>query len=121
MDQGCGRSCPSPGCGSGNADRDWASQPQHAVERMDGDVHLGRPAPVRARAQPVADDLLGSPDARLVQPDAFCQAARSCSAMPGEPLGSTHCRWRSRCVGSVSAVSLGTAEERGSTMIAAAG
>ncbi len=31
------------------------------------------------------------------------------------------CRWRSRCVGAVSAVSLGTAVDRGGTMIAAAG
>ncbi len=50
MDLGCGRSCPSPGCGSGDADGDRGSQLQHTVERMDGNVHLGRSAPVRARA-----------------------------------------------------------------------
>jgi len=48
MDRGCGRSYPSPGCSSGDADGDRASKLQHAVERMDGDVHLGRPATVRA-------------------------------------------------------------------------
>ena len=32
---------------------------------MDGDVYLGRPTPVRARAQPVADHLLEPADRRL--------------------------------------------------------
>ncbi len=50
MDRGCGRSYPSPGCASGDADGDRASKLQHTVERVDGDVHLGRPTPVRARA-----------------------------------------------------------------------
>ena len=52
MDHGCGRSCPSPGCGSGDADRDPASKVQHSIQGIDGDVHLGRATPVRARAQP---------------------------------------------------------------------
>jgi len=47
-EQMCRRSCPSPARRSGDADGDRASQVQHAVERMDGHVHLGRPAPVRA-------------------------------------------------------------------------
>ena len=34
--------------GSGDAHRDRASQLQHAVERIDADVHLGRPALVLA-------------------------------------------------------------------------
>ena len=42
IDLGCGRSCPSPGCGSGDADADRASRRQHAVEDVDGDIHLGR-------------------------------------------------------------------------------
>ncbi len=33
---------------SGDADGDRASRLQHAVERVDGNVHLGRPALVRA-------------------------------------------------------------------------
>ncbi len=36
-----GAVAPSPVWGSGDADRDRASKLQHAVERMDGDVHLG--------------------------------------------------------------------------------
>ena len=56
-DQGCGRSCPSPGFASGNTDGDRASELHHTVERVDGDVHLGRPTLVRARAQPVTDGL----------------------------------------------------------------
>ncbi len=64
-EQTCGRSCPSPGCCSSDADEDQASQFQHAVERMDGDVHLGRPTPIRARAQPVADDQLEPADGRF--------------------------------------------------------
>src|SRR4051795_2903477 len=39
-----------------------ASQVQHAIEHVDGNVHLGRPALIRMRAQPVADHLLPSAD-----------------------------------------------------------
>src|SRR4051812_3546873 len=39
---------PQPRLGSSNADIVRASELQHAVERMDGDVHLGRPTLVRA-------------------------------------------------------------------------
>ena len=52
-----------------------------------------------------------STKARRLWPDAFCQPMRPCSAM------ASMCR--SRCVGAVSAVSLGTAPERGGTMTAA--
>src|SRR4051794_38654318 len=45
--------------------------------------------------------------ARIVYLDAFCQPMRPCSPM--------HWRWRSRCVGVVAAVSLGTAVARGGT------
>jgi len=91
MDLGCGRSCPSPspspGCGSGDTDGDQASQLQHAVERMDGDVHLGRPTPVRARVQPVTDDLLERADG-CFGPSPLCVAAR---LLPGRAsvLGDT--------------------------------
>ena len=37
---------------SGGADVARASELRHAVERVDGDVHLGRPTAIRARAQP---------------------------------------------------------------------
>ena len=43
---------PQSRLGSGDADGDRASKLQHAVERVDGDVHLGRQAPVRAPAHP---------------------------------------------------------------------
>jgi hypothetical protein len=57
--------------------------------------------------------MAASARARLVYPDAFCQAMRPCSTM---------CRrWRSRRVGSPSAVPLGTAVARGGTMTAAVG
>ena len=48
IDRGCGRNNPSPCCGSGNTDGDRASKLQHAVEEMDGNVDLSRPALVRA-------------------------------------------------------------------------
>ncbi len=43
--------------------------------------------------------------ARRLYPDAFCQAIRPFSAISS--------RWRSRCVGAISAVSLGTAVDGG--------
>ncbi len=49
-DRVCGRGYPSPARRSGDADGVRASEPQHTVERMDGDVHLGRPTLVAARA-----------------------------------------------------------------------
>src|SRR3954466_1919064 len=59
------------------------------------------PSPITCFHLPVA----ASARARLVYPDAFCQAMRPCSAM---------CRrWRSRRVGSPSGVPLGTAGGRG--------
>ena len=61
---------PQPRLGSSNADIARASELQHAVERMDGDVHLGRPTLVRVRAQPVADHLFPPPDGGL-GPSAF--------------------------------------------------
>ena len=41
------------------------SQFQHAVEDMDGDLHLGRPAVVGVRAQSVADHPLEARDRGL--------------------------------------------------------
>src|SRR5437773_7430902 len=52
--------------------------------------------------------ISASTKARQLYPDAFCQLMRPCSAMA--------CRCQSRGVGAVSAVSLGTAFERGGTM-----
>src|SRR5215218_6130863 len=50
-----GRTHPNPVLGSCDADGLRASQLQHAVEDVDGNVHLGHPTLIRARAQPVAD------------------------------------------------------------------
>src|SRR3954447_19741205 len=67
------------------------------------------PSPITCFHLPVA----ASARARLVYPDAICQAMRPCSAM---------CRrWRSRRVGSPSTVSLGTAGARGGPTTAAPG
>src|SRR5438132_7952942 len=55
--------------------------------------------------------ISASTKARQLYPDAFCQPMRPCSAIT--------CRCRSRGVGSVSAVGLGTAFDRGGTMTAA--
>src|SRR3954452_22700616 len=52
--------------------------------------------------------MVASARARQLYPDAFCHPMRPFSAMSW--------RWRSRCVGAVSAVALGTAVERGGTM-----
>jgi len=85
---------------------------------MDGDVHLGRPAPVRARAQPVTDHLLEPADGRL-DPRPLRVAGRflpSRTSVLGDAF-----RLRSRCVGVVAAISLGKAVDRGGTMIAASG
>ena len=57
--------------------------------------------------------IAASARARLLYPNTFRQPMRPCSVM--------HCKWRSRYVGVVSAVSLGTALERGGMMIAASG
>src|SRR5205823_7503191 len=57
--------------------------------------------------------ISASTKARQLYPDAFCQPMRPCSAIA--------CRCRSRGVGAISAVSLGTPLERGGTMTAASG
>ncbi len=58
IDQWERRNHPYPVPRSGDADGLRASQLQHAVEDVDGNLHLGRPTLIRARAQPVADHLL---------------------------------------------------------------
>src|SRR4051812_28269979 len=51
--------------GSGDAGVARASELQHAVEHVGGDRHLGRPALVGARAQPIADHPLPPRDGGL--------------------------------------------------------
>src|SRR3954466_11351677 len=114
---GAGALPPTPS-GSGDADVLRASQLLHAVEHVDRPVHLSRPTLIRVRAQPVADHLFPSANGglglgalrgpgRFLPGHAPCQAMRPCSAVCW--------RWRSRCVGSFSAVALGTAVARGGT------
>src|SRR3954447_22490623 len=63
--------------GSGEADVARASQVQHAIEDVGGDVHLGRPTLLRMRAQPVADHLLPSRNGGL---------SSGARRVPGRPL-----------------------------------
>src|SRR5215210_7378535 len=69
---------PAPTC-SGDADVVRASQVQHAVEHVAGNLHLGCPTLIRMRAQPVADHLFPSANGSL-GPGAF--------RVPGCPLPS---------------------------------
>src|SRR3954454_14963709 len=64
-DQGWGRNDPDPVRGSCDADGLRASQFQHAVQDLDGDVHLSRPTLIRTRAQPVPDHALEPADGGL--------------------------------------------------------
>src|SRR4051812_39897612 len=64
-DQGAGAMDPYPVLGSCDADGLRASQLQHAVQDLDGDVHLSRPTLVRTRAQPVPDHALEPADGGL--------------------------------------------------------
>jgi hypothetical protein len=95
-----------------------ASKFQHAVQGPDGDGYLGRPTAIHTRVQPIADHPFVASDDRLdpgaiIVPDAFCH--------PILPFRAISSRWQSRCVGSVSAVWLDTAVERGGTMTTASG
>jgi hypothetical protein len=45
-----------------DADGYGASQFQHLVQDPDSDANLGRPPPILARAQPVTNHLLVTPD-----------------------------------------------------------
>src|SRR3954464_14706617 len=71
---------PTPS-GSGEADIARASQVQHTIEDVGGDVHLGRPTLIRMRAQPVADHLFPSTNGGL-GPGSFRVAGRR---LPGHP------------------------------------
>src|SRR5215213_6452340 len=57
MDQWERRTHPYPVLGSCDADGLRASQLQHAVQSMDGNLHLDHSTLVRAAAQPVTDHL----------------------------------------------------------------
>src|SRR5215212_2995587 len=59
-----GTRTPAQTC-SGEPDVGRAPQLQHAVEHMDGDVHLSGPTLVRVRAQPIPDHALVPADGGL--------------------------------------------------------
>ena len=104
--------------GSGDADGPRASELRHAVEHVDGHVHLGRAAPVRARAQPVPDHALEPADGGL-GPGPRVVARRllpSHSALLGDEL-EVAVALRRRGLGRA----LGTAVERGGTTTSASG
>src|SRR5438270_13162244 len=99
-----------------DADVARASQLQHTVQDVDSNCHFGRLTLVGLRAQRMTDDPFPAADIGFHQgtpvvPRGFLPTMRPCSAIA--------CRCRSRGVGAVSAVSLGTAFERGGTMTAA--
>src|SRR5205085_8388583 len=99
-----------------DADVARSSQLQHAVQDVDSNCHLCCLTLVGLRAQRVTDDPFQRPTsastkARQLYPDAFCQPMRPCSAITF--------RCRSRGVGAVTAVGLGTAFDRGGTMTTA--
>src|SRR4051812_35473755 len=109
---------PIPPSGSRDADGLRAAELEHAVQGMDGHGDLAGLMTVRARAESIADHPLVAGDrylakARRWYPEAFCQPRRPRSAMSR--------RCRSRWVGAVAAVALGTASLRGGTTTAAAG
>jgi hypothetical protein len=92
-----------------------AGGPRHLINR-----HLGGLQPIGPRAQRVTDEALVAADIRLNQGTPI--VTRCPVASPWRPPGSAiSCRCRSRLVGAVSAVALGTALERGGTMTAASG
>jgi len=97
---------PLPRLWLGGADVTRASELHHAVERVDGDVYLGRAPFVRARAQCVPDHLfepadrcLGSSPRRVAGRLLLCHAtvlgdllqvqARWCGEKPNDGGGST--------------------------------
>jgi hypothetical protein len=71
--RGVGALTPAPSR-LGDADVVRASQVQHAVEHVDGHVHLGGPTLLGVRAQPVPDHALEPADHRL-GPGSFRVAA----------------------------------------------
>src|SRR5215210_7387995 len=87
--------------------RTWTATSISVARRSS--VRERSPSPITRLNRP----MVASARARFVYPDAFCQAILPFSAMSW--------RWRSRWVGAVSAVALGTAVERGGTMTAASG
>src|SRR5437588_1481875 len=100
-----------------DADVARASQLQHTVQDVDSNCHFGRLTLVGLRAQRMTDDPFPAADIGFHQgtPVVPCGFLPTHAAMFGNRLQMP------RGVGAVSAVSLGTAFERGGTMTAASG
>ena len=101
-----------------DADGIWASDFEHAVEDIDGDGRLGRLARHGAEPQRVADHPLVTADRRLRQ---RAKIITGKFLPPMRPRSAIILSCRSRCVGAVSAVSVGAAVERGGATTAASG
>jgi hypothetical protein len=110
--------CPNPVCYLSDTDIVRASERQHSVQGGGSEGNFGRLGSVGARSQGVPDHTFVPPDRRFdlgsqIVAAGFCQAMR--------PRSAIICRWRSRCVGAVSADALATAPARGGTVTAASG
>src|SRR5205814_5075502 len=101
-----------------DADVARASQLQHTVQDVDSNCHFGCLTLVGLRAQRMTDDPFPAAYIGFHQgtPVVLRRFLPTHAAMFGNG-----CRCQSRGVGAVSAVSLGTAFERGGTMTAASG
>src|SRR5437762_4556866 len=101
-----------------DADVARASQLQHTVQDVDSNCHFGRLTLVGLRAQRMTDDPFPAADIGFHQgtPVVPRRFLPTHAAMFGNRL-----QMPSRGVDAVSAVSLGTAFERGGTMTAASG
>src|SRR5215203_4135413 len=117
-DRARGRSCPNPA---------WAHPTRTQSGRPNSSMRLSAwtatftsvarrssararsPSPITCLNLPMVASIL----ARMLYPAAVCQ--------PILPVSAMSWMWRSRCVGAVPAVSLGTAVERGGTTTVASG
>jgi len=116
--KGRGQNTPNPTCYLSDTDIFRALEREHPVQGLGSEGNLGCLGPVGARSKGVADHPFVSPDRRLdlgpqIVAAGFCQAMRPRSAIIR--------RWRSRCVGAVSAEALATAPAREGMMTAASG
>src|SRR3954453_15068100 len=117
-DHGWGRTDPNPV--RGQATRTYFGRPSSCMRLSTWTatfISVARRSSVCARNRsPITcfhRPMAASARARFVYPDALCQALRPWSAICW--------RWRSRGVGALSAVSLGTAVARGGTITSASG
>ena len=118
MDQGDGHIDPSSRRGSCDADGLRASELEHAVQSTNGNGHLGGLTTLRARTECIADHPFVARDRRLYLGSGVVAG----SLLPADTatLGD-QLQMPVALVGSVAAVSLGTALVRGGTTTAASG